>query len=215
MKKYKYYILLLVLTKNLAISAQKDSLFWKFQHQLTLNLGAKQYWFKSENIGRNAFQEINYICIIKTKQGKIDPLLGFAFNHSVSKIRGSFLPKNSKFNYSYFGMKVGVNIKLSSKLNLTTHIGLPIIRWHDSNVLGGNNSTKLFPSITQINENQLGPYRQVKKIGVFEINISKKMGKNFSLNPGLRYFIVQTSPKFRFYEIKQALYLQMGVSYTF
>jgi hypothetical protein len=215
MKKYKHYLLLLILTPNLATRAQEDSLFRKFQHQLTLNLGVKQYWFQGGIIGRNVFQEVNYFVIKKSKKGIIEPLLGVSINHSIAKSGEFFQAINSKFNYSYFSVKLGLNLKLSKRIIVTTNFGIPVIRWFDSNVLGGVSSNKLFPSATQVVENQYGAYYQVKTVGVFEMNISKRMGKHLSLNPGLRYFIVQTSPNIPFYKIRQTLYLQMGVSYTF
>lgn len=215
MKKYKLFLLLLILMPNLAVRSQEDSLFRKFQHQLTLNLGVKQYWFEGSIIGRNIFQEVNYFVIKKSKKRIIELLLGLSINHSIAKSGEFFQAINSKFNYSYFSVKLGLNLKLSKRIIVASNFGIPVLRWFDSNVLGGISGDKLFPSVTQIIENQYGTHHQVKKIGVFEVNISKRMGHHLSLNPGFRYFIVQTSPNIPFYKIRQTLYLQLGVSYTF
>ena len=150
----------------------------------------------------------NYIIEKTTKTGAIQPYLGLEFFSSK-------VPPFVRFNrgnyYGFLGIKLGGNVKMNNNWKFRFNIEAPILKWFDSNVLGDDNN--ILPNIGSIYN--IIYTTQVKRLIPIETTFSRKIYRGFSGYSGLRYFIVQTSPKIPFYKIRQTLYLQMGVSYTF
>ena len=108
---------------------------------------------------------------------------------------------------------MGANVKINKNWKLNFSIESSIIKWFDGNVLGPEEN-----NIFATNYSVYGTFKEiyvVKNLFPIETTFSRKIYKGLSGYTGLRYFIVQTSPNIPFYKVRQTLYLQMGVSYTF
>ncbi len=196
MKNIKFIVCLLVGEYYSQNEIPKNS----FMHTFAFDIGiARRFQIASS---------VNYVLEKTTKTGAIQPYLGLEFFSS------NFPPfdlSNYGNNYGFLGIKLGANVKMNDNWKFRFNIETPILKWFDSNVLGDDNN--ILPNLGSIYN--IIYTTQVKRLIPIETTFSRKIYKGFNAYSGLRYFIVQTSPNIPFYKIRQTLYLQLGVSYTF
>ena len=219
MKNYFFLCTFWLLNFNSIVIAQNEIPINSWNHSVSFDTGLSRIQYKTINqkneVNYKLFSSLKYQLSRTNNKSKLEPFV--ACNYGTNSINGTF-SKSWNYSikrYSYISIKLGLAIKLNQNWRIESNIGIPILKLFDSSVLGETNNNAILILFNKQNETIFYPEIEINNMFIIESNISRKIYKGLSGYTSLRYFIVQTSPIIPFYKIRQTLYLQMGVSYTF
>ncbi len=211
------YTVILILGTNDFLSQTIKQPSSKFEHQFNYSHSTKIVMWGNGGVGYYKTEQDNLCYKLSYIQTSKRSFYLAADFQAIRSFQGVFFQTNvERWNYKYIGLHLGVNKKISPLWDVNFQLGMPIVKWFESNVLTGYKSKDLWIHSTENSSTQARTSEtKIKSLLAVELVPSVKIYKNVRLLFGLKYYYALTTPQFNSFKINNALSFKIGLSYTF